>query len=79
LPTLFKPPSVMIKCQCRKKFVQNDQLLLVTFEEHCKEVSRPKALLQMPLPWGQILSDNPLQIPTLCPTWGRWGVTLTGA
>ena len=26
--------------------------------------------MQMPLPWGQILVTNPLQIPTCCPTWG---------
>ena len=25
------------------------------------------------------LGANPLQIPTHCPTWGRWGVTLIGA
>jgi len=28
---------------------------------------------------GTILSDNLLLIPTYCPTWGRWGLTLTGA
>ena len=28
---------------------------------------------------GTSLGDKSLQIPTCCPTWGRWGVTLIGA
>jgi len=36
-------------------------------------------MLQMPLPWGLGWVTNPLKIPICCPTWGRWGVTFTGA
>ena len=38
-----------------------------------------RVVVQMPLPWGQILVTNPLQIPTCCPIWGGWGMTMIGA
>ena len=34
---------------------------------------------QMLQPWGQNYTDKSLQIPTHCPTWGRWGLTMIGA
>ena len=38
-----------------------------------------RVVVQMPLPWGQILVTNSLQIPTCCPTWGRWGMKMIDA